>query len=121
MTRALSAEWTKLRTVNSTGWSLGLALILMIGFGVLISANSHTSGCQDVCDDTGAIALGGVYLAQFAIVALAVMTIGSEYGTGLIRVTFTADPRRRRVLVAKALALVGAGIGRAACRGRGGR
>jgi ABC-2 type transport system permease protein len=108
MTRALSAEWTKLRTIHSTGWSLGLALVLMIGFGVLICANSHTSGCAGQCDDVMAITLGGVYLAQFAVVALAVMAIGSEYGTGLIRVTFAADPRRRTVLAAKALAVAGA-------------
>jgi ABC-2 type transport system permease protein len=108
MTRALHAEWTKLRTVNSTGWSLGLALVLMIAFGVLICANSQTSGCSGECDDVMAITLGGVYLAQFAVVALAVMAIGSEYGTGLIRVTFVADPRRRTVLVAKALAVAGA-------------
>jgi ABC-2 type transport system permease protein len=108
MSRALQAEWTKLRTVNSSGWSLGLALALMVGFGALISANSETSGCSGKCDDVLAITLGGVYLAQFAVVALGVMTIGSEYGTGLIRVTFAADSRRRTVLVAKALTISGA-------------
>jgi ABC-2 type transport system permease protein len=108
MSRALHAEWTKLRTVNSSGWSLGLALLLMIGFGALICANSETSGCSGRCDDVLAITLGGVYLAQFAVVALGVMAIGSEYGTGLIRVTFTADSRRRTVLLAKALMVGGA-------------
>jgi ABC-2 type transport system permease protein len=108
MTRALNAEWAKLRTVNSTGWSLGLALVLMVGFGVLICANSSTSGCSGECDDVMAITLGGVYLAQFAVVALAVMVIGSEYGTGLIRVTFVADSRRRTVLAAKAATVAGA-------------
>ena len=33
MTRALRAEWTKLRSVHSTGWSLRPAVGLMIVFG----------------------------------------------------------------------------------------
>jgi ABC-type transport system involved in multi-copper enzyme maturation permease subunit len=64
---------------------------------------SAGGGDNDVVMET----LAGIYLAQFAIAALAVMAIGSEYATGLIRVTFVADPRRRTVLAAKAL-VVGA-------------
>jgi ABC-2 type transport system permease protein len=111
MTRALRAEWTKLRTVHSTGWALGLALVLMVLLSALAGAESETSGCAPGgrCDnDVVAAALGGIYIGQFAVIALGVMAIGSEYGTGLIRVTFVADPRRRIVLLAKALAVGGA-------------
>ena len=110
MTRALRAEWTKLRTVHSTGWSLGLALVLMVLSSALSGAESETSGCPaSGCDsDIVANSLGGVYFGQFAVIALGVMAMGSEYGTGLIRVTFVAEPRRRIVLIAKALAVGGA-------------
>jgi ABC-2 type transport system permease protein len=111
MTRALRAEWTKLRTVNSTGFALGLALALMVLLSALNGAESETSGCPPSgCDEDIVVnSLAGVYFAQFAVIALAVMAIGSEYGTGLIRVTLVADPRRRVVLLAKALA-VGAAV-----------
>ena len=110
MTRALQAEWTKLRTIHSTGWSLGLALVLMVLLSALAGAESETAGCPaSGCDsDIVATSLGGVYFGQFAVIALAVMAMGSEYGTGLIRVTFVAEPRRRVVLIAKALAVGGA-------------
>lgn len=110
MTRALRAEWTKLRTIHSTGWSLGLALVLMVLLSALAGAESETSGCPaSGCDsDIVATSLGGVYFGQFAVIALGVMAMGSEYGTGLIRVTFVAEPRRRIVLIAKALAVGGA-------------
>ena len=109
MTRALSAEWTKLRSVGSTRWTLAGALASMVLFGLLLSAGSHTGGClQDQCEDMVMLALGGVYLGQFAVAALGVLAITNEYATGLIRVTFVAEPRRRLVLVAKALALAAA-------------
>ena len=49
------------------------------------------------------MALSGVQLAQVATGILGVMLITSEYGTGLIRATLTAVPRRLPVLWAKAV------------------
>jgi ABC-2 type transport system permease protein len=109
MTRALRAEWTKLRSVPSSNRALVATFLLTIVFSALIAASSSTEGgCGNECDDVVANALGGVYLGQFAVVALAVMAMSSEYATGLIRVTFTAEPRRRLVLIAKTLAVAGA-------------
>ena len=109
MTRALSAEWTKLRSVGSMRWTLAGALVSMVVFGVLLCAGTQTDGClQDQCEDMVMVALGGVYLAQFAVAVLGVLAITSEYATGLIRVTFVAEPRRRLVLAAKALTLAAA-------------
>jgi ABC-2 type transport system permease protein len=39
-----------------------------------------------------------------------VLAVGGEYGTGMIRVTLTAMPRRLRVLAAKALVLTGCAL-----------
>lgn len=110
MTRTLRAEWTKLRSVGSARWTLVGALASMVLFGILLCASTETGGCLtgDQCEDMVMLALGGVYVGQFAVVALGVLAITSEYATGLIRVTFVAEPRRRRVLVAKALALAAA-------------
>lgn len=107
MTAALRAEWTKLRTVRSTGWTVVLILALTAGFSLLLASGSSSTppgagGDNDIVRDS----LVGVYLAQFAVVAFGVLAFTSEYATGLIHVTFAAIPRRGRVVAAKAL-LVG--------------
>ena len=109
MTDALRAEWTKLRALRSTPWSLFALLVVTVVLSGLITAGSHTEGCvfgDDCNDDLVAIALGGVYLGQMAAVALGVLVLGSEFSSGMIRTTFAATPRRAHVLLAKA-AVVG--------------
>jgi ABC-2 type transport system permease protein len=108
VTAALRAEWTKLRTVRSTGWTVVLILALTAGFSLLLASGSSSTppgagGDNDIVRDS----LVGVYLAQFAVVAFGVLAFTSEYATGLIHVTFAAMPRRGCVLAVKAL-LVGA-------------
>src|SRR5258708_2729199 len=49
--------------------------------------------------------LGGVFAGLIAMVVIGVMFVTAEYRRGLIRTTFTATPRRRRVLAAKAIVL----------------
>ena len=48
------------------------------------------------------LSLIGIYLGQAVVAILAVLTISNEYSTGMIRITFTAMPRRPAVLAAKA-------------------
>ncbi|MFI9582314.1 ABC transporter permease subunit [Streptomyces sp. NPDC052236] len=100
---ALASEWTKIRSVRSTVWTLGVMIVLMIGIGVLsawaVSASDTELGEQSV------LSLGffGVLLGSICVITLGVMTIASEYGTGMIRTTLTACPSRARVLAAKAI------------------
>jgi ABC-2 type transport system permease protein len=101
---ALVAEWTKLRSVRSSGWSLAGLLLLTVLFAALVCASHSTEGAgpgggQDVV----MLSLFGIYFGQLAAMAFAVIAVTSEYGTGLIRATFAANPRRRTVLAAKAL------------------
>ncbi len=51
-------------------------------------------------------------LGQIALITLGVLVITSEYGTGMIRTTFTASPQRYRVLAAKALVFFAARLRR---------
>ncbi len=110
MSRVVRAEWTKLRTVRSTGWSLLLLFGLTVGLGAFFAAGSETTGGGPGGGDNDLVrdSLVGVYLGQFAVVAFAVGAITSEYGTGLIRATFTAVPRRGSVLLAKVILVGGA-------------
>jgi hypothetical protein len=106
---ALRAEWTKLRTVRSSWWALGLAFGLTVLMSVFISSTVSTAGKapNDSGDDLMMLSLGGVLFGQFAVVALAVVAITTEHATGTIRATFAANPRRHAVLGAKAAIVAG--------------
>ena len=103
--RVLVSEWTKFRSVRSTAWSLGVAILLTIGFPVIAAFATRSSWSQG--DHSGEnpldVALVGVYIAQVAIAVLGVLMISAEYSTGSIRSTFTAVPKRLPVLWAKLL------------------
>ena len=112
MSRAVYAEWTKLRTVRGSTWALFALVALSLLFTAVLSAGSTTTGGAGMsectggeCNDVVMDSLFGIYVGQFAVVAFAVLAVTSEYATGMIRVTFAADPRRRIVLIAKAAAV----------------
>ncbi|RPK91049.1 MULTISPECIES: ABC transporter permease subunit [Streptomyces] len=100
---AVASEWTKIRSVRATIWTLGvmIALMLTIGLGaaLLIAADGGSLADEPV------LGLGffGVLLGSICVITLGVLTIGSEYSTGMIRTTLTACPSRGRVLMAKSI------------------
>jgi hypothetical protein len=102
------AEWTKLRSVRSTVWTLLATFSLAISFGALIAASQMSS--WDTLDagermrfDATAFSLSGLFLAQLAVGVLGVLVITSEYATGQIRATLGATPQRLTMLAAKAI------------------
>jgi ABC-2 type transport system permease protein len=103
---ALHAEWTKLRTMPGTGWLLLAVVALTVALGIVADAATRcpSGGCQV---DPAKTSLTGIYLSQAVVAILAVLAISGEYGTGMIRVTFTAVPRRTTVLAAKATVVTG--------------
>jgi ABC-2 type transport system permease protein len=108
---ALHAEWTKLRTLASTWWLLAAAVALTVAVGAAAAAavQCHPLGCAPA--QTGAdpakISLAGVDLGQVVVALVAVLAVGGEYGTGMIRVTLAATPRRLVMLAAKAVVVTG--------------
>jgi hypothetical protein len=105
---ALRSEWTKLRTVRSTVWSLAITILLIIGIGVLasaaVAARWRSGRVEDrLFFDPTSVSLTGFFIGQLALGVLGVLTVSAEYGTGSIRSTFAAIPRRPLVLVAKTL------------------
>ncbi|GGJ36051.1 ABC transporter permease [Streptomyces brasiliensis] len=101
---AVASEWTKIRSVRSTMWTLGVFVVLVVGIGLLVGAVVGNSG-SDLSGDENPLALGffGLLLGSISIITLGVLTTASEYGTGMIRTTMTACPSRGRVLAAKAI------------------
>ncbi|MEU9703210.1 ABC transporter permease [Streptomyces sp. NPDC047981] len=100
---ALASEWTKIRSLRSTMWTLGVMVLLMLVIGLGVAA--VVSNADVPADQESALALGffGVLLGSICVITLGVLTIASEYGTGMIRTTLTACPTRGRVLAAKAI------------------
>jgi ABC-2 type transport system permease protein len=101
----LSSEWTKLRTVRSTVWSLALVVVISIGVSVLATAEtrSHWAPSDAFGFDPTRLSLIGLFFAQLVIGVLGILVMSSEYGTGTIRATLSATPRRPLVLLAKVI------------------
>jgi ABC-2 type transport system permease protein len=114
MSNALHAEWTKLRTLAGTWWLLAAAAALTTMVSAAAAAGFHCppAGCapQQAGADPAKLALTGVYLGQVVIALLAVLAVGGEYGTGMIKLTLSAVPRRLTVFSAKALVTVGVAL-----------
>ena len=103
---ALSAEWTKARTLASTGWLLLATVAATLAVSTAVAA-AVTCPAGNCAEDPAKISLTGIYLGQAVVAILAVLMIGSEYSTGMIRVTLAAMPGRTAVLAAKAAVLTG--------------
>ena len=103
---ALHAEWTKLRTLASTGWLLlaTAALTIAVSAAADAAATCPPGGCRA---DPARLSLTGVQAGQAIVAIIAVLSISGEYSTGMIRVTLTAMPRRLTVLAAKAALITG--------------
>ena len=102
----VKSEWTKIRTVRSTMWTIAVTIVLGIGVGALVTAETraHWSSVnpgQHLSFDPTQVSLIGLLIAQFSIGVLGVLVISAEYSTGTIRATFSAVPKRSRVYAAK--------------------
>ncbi|MEV0279176.1 ABC transporter permease subunit [Streptomyces sp. NPDC050610] len=99
---ALASEWTKIRSVRSTMWTLGVMVALVLGIGLLVAV---AVGSQSGKTPTPLPSFGffGVLLGSMCVITLGALTMTSEYGTGMIRTTLTACPSRGRVLAAKGM------------------
>ncbi len=107
----LAAEWTKIRSVRSTIWTLGLFVVVTIGLTAGLTAlivgawngpNAAERNARIIADPVGFILGAGVGLGQLTICVLGVLLISTEYSTGVIKASLLAVPRRTPMLAAKA-------------------
>lgn len=107
----LRAEWTKIRSVRSTVWSLIAFVVVAIGFSILVASviasvwnqpGNHPNQAQLHADPTAILYGTGIGFGQLALCVLGVIVITSEYTTGAIRSSLLAVPRRLPMLAAKA-------------------
>jgi ABC-2 type transport system permease protein len=103
---ALRSEFTKLRSVRSTYWTIAALFIVSVGIAVIagfaIKSNLQSNPVNKAGLDATQASLGGFFeLGQLVIAVLGAMAITSEYTTGMIRTSLTAMPRRGTVFTAK--------------------
>ncbi|CAL9419472.1 ABC transporter permease [Streptomyces sp. enrichment culture] len=114
--QVVRSEWTKIRSVASTVWTLSLAVVVTIALGMLISALTKSqfdnlSERDRLTFDPTFISFAGMSLGQLAMIVFGVLVVSNEYSTGMIRTSLAAVPQRATFLfsklgVATALALV---------------
>lgn len=104
--RVLRAEWIKFWSVRSTKWTVAALFVLGAGLTVLVCATSASSIASGAANESpGSFVTWGMMLAPVTAVVLGTLIVTSEYGTGLIRATLAATPKRGAVLAAKAVVL----------------
>jgi ABC-2 type transport system permease protein len=106
--QAMRAELTKLRSLRSTSLMLGAMVIGAVVVTVLVTAHTAGRGNRDFqgFDPTNQ-SLAGIALASLIVGVIGALAVTGEYGTGTIRSSLSATPRRSLLLGAK-IAVVGA-------------
>jgi ABC-type transport system involved in multi-copper enzyme maturation permease subunit len=108
----LLSEWTKIRSVRSTLWTLLIFVVVSLGLTGLLTwltlraINTGANGARAsglLTDPTGFILGTGLGLGQLAICVLGALVITAEYSSGTIRASLLAVPRRIPVIIAKAV------------------
>jgi ABC-2 type transport system permease protein len=115
-TAVLRSEWTKVRSVRSTVWTLVAAVLVTTVISGLLCLlfNVRWDSISDrdrIAFDATSQSLSGLWLGQLALITFGVLVISSEYNTGMIRTSLAAVPQRgtfyaAKVAVTGALALV---------------
>lgn len=106
--RVIRSEWTKLRSLRSTVWSLSVAVLMLLLLALLIPLAVVAQLDQLKAEDIETLeavgpSLGGSMFAQMAVGVLGVLLISGEYSTGMIRATLAAVPKRLPALWAKVI------------------
>jgi ABC-2 type transport system permease protein len=106
--RVVRSEWTKYWSLRSTWIVLAGTVLATVGLaGAVGWAQGRSAKAPTVSEVIGGTFLS-IDLFSLVVAVLGIMTITGEYGSGLIRATLAAVPRRVPVLAAKALVLVAA-------------
>jgi ABC-2 type transport system permease protein len=112
----ISAEWTKIRSVQSTVWTLILFVVITVGLTagltalIVHSPGGPRAAARDAtirADPVGFILGAGIGLGQLTICVLGVLLITTEYSTGVIRASLLAVPKRLPMLLAKITVFAG--------------
>lgn len=105
---SLRSEWIKLRSVRTTWVLLGLGLLAEALLAGLVPALTSR---RDLAPDDIQRVLTGTGLLFTMVLVLGVLALTNEYRHRTANWTFTTEPSRRRVMVAKLAMAVALGLG----------
>jgi ABC-2 type transport system permease protein len=118
MRNAFAAEWGKAWSLRSPWFCVIAAVLLTAGTASTLANDFMHDLSQGRLPRSETLAVlepvvPAMQLGQLALVALAMLVVTSEYGTGVIRSTLLARPQRPDVLLAKSVvaAVVGFAAG----------
>ncbi|MGW0747919.1 ABC transporter permease subunit [Streptomyces sp. NPDC002587] len=102
----LKSEWTKIRTVASTSWSLAVSLLATVGFSAgfcaLVNASFDNMGTVERATfDPTLLSFSGMQFGQLAMIVFGVLVVSTEYSSGMIRTSLAAVPARASFLLGK--------------------
>ncbi|MFF3391663.1 ABC transporter permease subunit [Streptomyces sp. NPDC002669] len=102
----LASEWTKIRTVSSTVWTLISAFVVTVAMSAALCALMNAQfddlpAMERATFDPTLISFSGMVLGQLAMVVFGVLVIGTEYSSGMIRTSLAAVPQRGSFLFSK--------------------
>ncbi|WP_030295244.1 ABC transporter permease [Streptomyces katrae] len=108
----LKSEWTKIRTVASTIWTLVAALVVTVGVSAGLCAVFNATFDdmppeQQLTFDPTLASFAGMTLGQLAMIVFGVLVVGTEYSSGMIRTSLSAVPRRASFLAGKLIVATG--------------
>jgi ABC-type transport system involved in multi-copper enzyme maturation permease subunit len=106
----IASEFTKLRSVRSTYWTIAALVIVSVGIAAIagfgISSSLHDNPQNKAgLDATQDSLIAFFELGQLIIAVIGAMSITSEYSTGMIRTSMSAMPRRATVYLGKLIVL----------------
>lgn len=104
--QAIGAEWAKITTLRSTKWALLITFAgaILVTFLSTRGARHQNAAFYQGFDPTNQ-ALAGLALGSLVIGILGVLAMTGEYGSGTVRSSLTATPRRSVFFGAKAIVM----------------
>ncbi|MFH9238920.1 ABC transporter permease subunit [Streptomyces anulatus] len=102
----LTSEWTKIRSVSSTTWTLISAFAVTVGLaagsGALVNATfDDLSEAERLTFDPTLVSFTGMTFGQLAMIVFGVLVVSTEYSSGMIRTSLAAVPQRGTLLFSK--------------------
>ncbi|MER5768832.1 ABC transporter permease subunit [Streptomyces sp. NPDC001985] len=102
----LRSEWTKIRSVSSTTWTLVSAFVVTVAMSAALCALfnatfDNLSTREQLTFDPVLVSFSGMTLGQLAMVVFGVLVVGTEYSSGMIRTSLAAVPQRGTFLFSK--------------------
>ncbi len=106
--RTCAAEWTRLWTVKATWWFLAAAAVTMVGLGAVAGFDAAGDPVPSQGDTAWVAANFTAMPAQFALLALVLTAVTSDYATGGIVPALQWTPRRAVLFLARTIVAAGA-------------